>query len=137
MNSPPRPGISVNVKASRPIITAQGDPAEVEVAVQGPEVALLHQLVDDRVLLLHPVVEQERAEDRGQRDGQEQGPEDREGIGVGHRPEQRPLGPGHGEERDEGADDDRGREEQRPLDLVRRLGDPVDQRPAPVRALRP
>ena len=97
---------------------------------RAPEVAPLHQPVDERLFLLLLVVEEERAEHRGQRDRQEQGAEDREGVGVGHRAEQGPFRPGHREQRDERADDDRRREEQRPLDLVRGLGDPVDQRPA-------
>ncbi len=126
----PRPAPRCTVKASSPPVTARVSKRWSRTAVQGPDVRPLHRPVHQRLLLLRLVVEQERAEHRRQRHGEQQRPEDREGVGAGHRPEQRPGRPGHGEQRQEGADDDHRREEQGPLDPVRRLGDPVDQRPA-------
>ncbi len=103
---------------------------------QGPQVAKLHDLVEHRVgrfLLVH---EEERAEDRRQRHRHQEGAADGERIGIGHRTKKRPLGPGHREQRDERADDDRRGEQECSLDLARRLDDPVDQGPRSVDARR-
>ena len=135
MNSAPSPGSSAIVKASRPPIEKQRRQAEAEDVVQDAAVDPLHRPVNERLLLLRLVVEQERAEDRGERHRQEECPEDGEGIGRGHRPEEGARGAAHGEERQEGADDDQRREEERPLDLVRGVGDPVDERAGAVGAV--
>ena len=90
---------------------------------------ILSSKVSVRLLL---VDEEERAEHRGEGHRHQQGPADGEGIGVGHRTEQCTFGP---------VIENSGMNAQtmivveknrRPLDLGRRVDDPVDQRPRPV-----
>ena len=85
----------------------------------------LEEVVDDGFLLLPLVAEEEGAEHGRERDGQDQRPANRQRIGVGHRAEQGTSRPRHEEQRQEGADDDGGREEEWPLDLRSGRQDPV------------
>ena len=60
--------------------------------------------------------DEQAAEHRHQRDRQERGPRHGEGLGEGQRVEELALLAGQREHRDEGQDDDRHREEDRPAD---------------------
>ena len=78
------------------------------------QVAALQEAHQEVVRRRLEVLEEEQAQHRRQRQGQEQGAAQGEGVGVGHRAEDLPFRPAHGEQRDEGAHHDQRREEQRP-----------------------
>ena len=74
MNSPPRRRDQRRREGEQAAHEASVSHAVAEHPVQGTQVAPLHQPVDDRVLLLGLVLEQERAEHRRQRHGDQSGP---------------------------------------------------------------
>ena len=108
--------------------TMPQDPAQ---CLQVPE---LHQPIEERVGGFLLVDEEERAEHRGERHRHQQSATDGEGVGVGHRAEESAFRARHREQRDERADDDRRRIEERSLDLARGIDDPVDERARAVDA---
>ena len=82
------------------------------------------QEADERGLrLLHLLGQDEGAERRRHREGGEQAAGQGIGIGLGHRPEDMAFHAAHGEQRNEGGDDDTGGKEDRAIDAGRGGGD--------------
>src|SRR6185312_14380220 len=74
---------------------------------------------EDRLDLVDVLREQKRSKTWRHREGRQQRSYQSVGIGSRHRTEDLALDALHGEQRDEGRDDDRGREEHRSVDLQR------------------
>ena len=72
---------------------------------------------DQRVLLRAVLTQQHRRQCGRDGEGGEERADDSIGIGLAHRPEDPALNAAQGEERDEGGDDDQGREEDRLIHL--------------------
>ena len=107
---------------------ADGHPTVFEANPQVSQVARLHPADEPVVGRRLQILEQQQAQHRRHGQRQQQGAAQGEGVRVGHRSEDLPFGPLHGEQRQKGADHDGRREEQSPLDLVRGLENPLLQR---------